>query len=87
MTTEPPTEPQFLQHAGDSTRILSKHRQLFDIKEKYAEEKAAYDDQVELLQAKEDALAKRDLEFQARLVRLKNFAKENELKTEKLTRR
>lgn len=51
-------------------------RQLFDIKERYAKEKAKYDERVKELQEREADLAKRDLDFQAKIVRFQMFTKE-----------
>ena len=61
-------QPEFLEHAGDSTRILSKKRQLFDMKEKYAAEKAKYDEKIKQLEMQEADLKKRDLDFQAKVI-------------------
>ncbi len=60
-------QPEFLEHAGDSTRILSKRRELFDMKEKYAVEKVKYDERCQQVELQEADLKKRDLEFQAKV--------------------
>jgi len=60
-------QPEFLEHAGDSTRILSKRRELFSKKEKYAVEKAKYDERCQQLELQEADLKRRDLEFQAKV--------------------
>lgn len=66
-----PSEPQeqlpFLENACDATRMLSKRRTLFDIKERFAAEKAKYDEHCKILEEKEAELTKRDLEFQAKV--------------------
>ena len=87
MATEASNQPQFLKHACDATRMLNKRRQLFDIKERFAVEKAMYDERCEVLRQREEELSKRDLEFQTKLIRFNLFIKENELKQKKLTRR
>lgn len=79
--------PQFLEHACDATRILNKRRQLFDIKERFVTEKAKYDERCKQLRQAEADLSKRDLEFQAKLVRFEIFTKDNESKQKKLARR
>jgi hypothetical protein len=60
-------QPQFLEHACDATRILSKRRQLHDIKERVATEKENFDRQNLILQQKIDELTKRELDFQAKV--------------------
>ena len=62
-----PDEPKFLARACDATRILNKRRQLFDIKERYAAERAQYDERCKMLEQKDVELKKRDLEFQAKV--------------------
>jgi hypothetical protein len=64
-TNEPP--PKFLENACDATRILSKRRQLYDIKEKVAVEKENFDRQSLILLQKEDELTKREIDFQAKV--------------------
>ncbi len=70
-TTMPSTPnellPKFLDNACDATRILSKRRQLYDIKEKVAVEKENFDRENLILQRKEDELTKRELDFQAKV--------------------
>jgi hypothetical protein len=68
MPSTPSTaQPQFLEHACDATRILSKRRQLYDIKERVTTEKENFDRQILILQQKEDELTKRELDFQAKV--------------------
>ena len=80
-------EPQFLKHADDATRLLNKRRQLFDIKERFASEKEKYDEKIKDIEQREADLCKRDLDFQAKIVRFKIFITENESKQQKLARR
>ena len=69
MTSEAPKEQQvqFLENACDATRMLSKRRQLFDIKERFATEKGKYDEKCKILEQKEAEQSKRDLDFQAKV--------------------
>jgi hypothetical protein len=66
-STPSAAQPQFLEHACDATRILSKRRQLYDIKERVTTEKENFDRQNLILQQKEDELTKRELDFQAKV--------------------
>lgn len=80
-------QAQFLANACDSTRLLAKRRELFDIKERLAKEKEEYNKRCQRTSDIEADLSKRDLEFQEKLVRFKLFTKENESEKEKLARR
>ena len=80
-------EPPFLEHAGDATRLLAKRRALFDAKERLAAEKEKYEARCRSLDQKEEDLKDRDLAFQRRLVKLKLFAEERQLKQERLAKR
>ena len=62
-----PLEPQFLDNACDATRVLMKRRQLYDIKEKLAKEKAMFEQKCLILKEREDELTKRELEFQLKV--------------------
>ncbi|KAL7509009.1 hypothetical protein ACHAXN_006043 [Cyclotella atomus] len=65
------SQPEFLQHACIATRLLDGRRQLFDLKERFNEAKAEYD-------LSENDYQRRDLEFQANLVKYEAFSKKNE---------
>ncbi|KAL9189599.1 hypothetical protein ACHAXT_009274 [Thalassiosira profunda] len=80
-------EPTFLEHAGDATRLLAKRRELFDAKERLAAEKEKYEERCSSLDLKEEYLKDRDLAFQRRLLNLKLFAEERQLKQERLAKR
>ena len=86
MTSTTPNQPQFLEHACDATRILNKRRQLFDIKERHEHEKKEYDAKCKVVEEKNKEITKRDLEFQAKVVRAE-FAKDSKAKQEKLAQR
>ena len=87
MTSTTPNQPQFLEHACDATRILNKRRQLFDIKERHEHEKKEYDAKCKVVEEKNKEITKRDLEFQAKVVRAELFAKDSKAKQEKLAQR
>ena len=80
MLREPRAQPQFLEHACIATQMLSKRRQLFDLKDYYVAVSAEYDRKSELLRHKEDSLALREFSFQNDLVKFEAFSKENESK-------
>lgn len=76
-------EPDFLQNACDATRILSKRRQLFDVKERLAIEKANYEKRCMELEEKE-----RKLEAQAKeLLQSETVIKDRKSELTRLTRR
>ncbi|KAL3776800.1 hypothetical protein ACHAW5_006219 [Stephanodiscus triporus] len=85
--TQREPKPQFLEHACDSTRILSKKRELYDIKERVAIEKESFDRKSLILQQKEDELAKRELDFQSKLALFDASNKESAAKETELKRR
>jgi len=59
-------EPDFLKNACDATRILSKRRQLFDVKERLAIEKANYEKRwMELEEKEREAQAKELLQSES----------------------
>jgi hypothetical protein len=75
MTSNPNApKPQFLEHACDSTRILSKKRELYDIKERVAIEKENFERKSLILQQKEDELTTRDLDFQSKVRDLHHYS-------------
>ena len=86
-STTTPNQPQFLEHACDATRILNKRRQLFDIKERHEHEKKEYDAKCKVVEEKNKEITKRDLEYQAKVVRAELFAKDSKAKQEKLAQR
>jgi hypothetical protein len=76
-------EPDFLRNACDATRILSKRRQLFDVKERLAIEKANYEKRCMELEEKE-----RKLEAQAKeLLQSETVIKDRKSELTRLTRR
>ena len=71
MTSEAPKggtrQLPFLEDACDATRMLGRRRTLFDMKERFAAEKARYDEGSEALEGREAELSKRDLDLQAKV--------------------
>lgn len=74
MSTGISSQPPFLEHACDATRMLNKRRQLFDIKERFAAEELEYGERCKALEAREAEIRSKDLEFQAKVRNIAGLA-------------
>lgn len=78
MATE--AEPEFLENACIATRMLSRRRQLYELKETLVTLKKEFHAKISDYEQQEEQLRKKDLQFQESLVKFESFCKENESK-------